>query len=106
MVTRTVNGVTEGLRCGIAPRATAFGSIALVGQRRSWCWDRSVLCGLSIRLSAYCVGKIAQTRLVEEVAVETGDFDVAAFAIDPGFVFTDGPGELRAAVFRSGFRAP
>jgi NAD(P)-dependent dehydrogenase (short-subunit alcohol dehydrogenase family) len=40
-------------------------------------------------LSAYCVGKIAQTRLVEEVAVETKDLGVAAFAIDPGFVFTD-----------------
>jgi NAD(P)-dependent dehydrogenase (short-subunit alcohol dehydrogenase family) len=40
-------------------------------------------------LSAYCVGKIAQTRIVEEVAVETREFGVAAFAIDPGFVFTD-----------------
>jgi NAD(P)-dependent dehydrogenase (short-subunit alcohol dehydrogenase family) len=39
-------------------------------------------------LSAYCVGKIAQTRLVEEVAAETKDFGIAAFAIDPGFVFT------------------
>jgi len=35
-------------------------------------------------LSAYCVGKIAQTRIVEEVAVETRDCGVAAFAIDPG----------------------
>jgi NAD(P)-dependent dehydrogenase (short-subunit alcohol dehydrogenase family) len=40
-------------------------------------------------LSAYCVGKIAQTRIVEEVAVETKDFGIAAFAIDPGFVFTE-----------------
>lgn len=40
-------------------------------------------------LSAYCVGKIAQTRIVEEVAVETKDFGVAAFAIDPGFVYTE-----------------
>jgi NAD(P)-dependent dehydrogenase (short-subunit alcohol dehydrogenase family) len=39
-------------------------------------------------LSAYCVGKIAQTRLVEEVALEAGPHGVAAFAIDPGFVFT------------------
>jgi NAD(P)-dependent dehydrogenase (short-subunit alcohol dehydrogenase family) len=40
-------------------------------------------------LSAYCVGKIAQTRIVEQVAAETRDYGVAAFAIDPGFVFTD-----------------
>ena len=40
-------------------------------------------------LSAYCVGKIAQTRIVEEVAVETQDSGVAAFAIDPGFVYTE-----------------
>jgi NAD(P)-dependent dehydrogenase (short-subunit alcohol dehydrogenase family) len=39
-------------------------------------------------LSAYCVGKIAQTRLVEQVALEAGPHGVAAFAIDPGFVFT------------------
>jgi NAD(P)-dependent dehydrogenase (short-subunit alcohol dehydrogenase family) len=44
---------------------------------------------VAANLSAYCVGKIAQTRLVEEVAVETRDFGVAAFAIDPGFVFTE-----------------
>jgi NAD(P)-dependent dehydrogenase (short-subunit alcohol dehydrogenase family) len=39
-------------------------------------------------LSAYCVGKIAQTRIVEELAAETKDRGVSAFAIDPGFVFT------------------
>ena len=39
-------------------------------------------------LSAYCVGKLAQTRLVEEVAIETKGLGLAAFAIDPGFVFT------------------
>lgn len=39
-------------------------------------------------LSAYCVGKIAQTRLVEELALECGSAGLAAFAIDPGFVFT------------------
>jgi NAD(P)-dependent dehydrogenase (short-subunit alcohol dehydrogenase family) len=44
---------------------------------------------VAANLSAYCVGKIAQTRLVEEVAVETRDFGLAAFAIDPGFVFTE-----------------
>jgi NAD(P)-dependent dehydrogenase (short-subunit alcohol dehydrogenase family) len=39
-------------------------------------------------LSAYCVGKIAQTRIVEELAAETKGQGVSAFAIDPGFVFT------------------
>lgn len=39
-------------------------------------------------LSAYCVGKLAQTRIVEEVAAETRELGVSAFAIDPGFVFT------------------
>jgi len=40
-------------------------------------------------LSAYCVGKIAQTRIVEEVAAEAKDSGIAAFAIDPGFVYTE-----------------
>jgi len=39
-------------------------------------------------MSAYCTGKIAQSRLVEEVALENKDHGLAAFAIDPGFVFT------------------
>ena len=39
-------------------------------------------------LSAYCVGKIAQTRITAEVAAETRELGVAIFAIDPGFVFT------------------
>jgi len=39
-------------------------------------------------LSAYCVGKIAQTRIVEELAAETKGRGVSAYAIDPGFVFT------------------
>ena len=39
-------------------------------------------------LSAYCTGKIAQSRLVEELALEAEPHRVFAFAIDPGFVFT------------------
>jgi NAD(P)-dependent dehydrogenase (short-subunit alcohol dehydrogenase family) len=39
-------------------------------------------------MSAYCTGKIAQSRLVEEVALEAKEHGVSAFAIDPGFVFT------------------
>jgi NAD(P)-dependent dehydrogenase (short-subunit alcohol dehydrogenase family) len=39
-------------------------------------------------MSAYCTGKIAQSRLVEEVALEGAVHGIKAFAIDPGFVFT------------------
>jgi NAD(P)-dependent dehydrogenase (short-subunit alcohol dehydrogenase family) len=39
-------------------------------------------------LSAYCVGKIAQTRITAEAAVEAKEHGVSVFAIDPGFVFT------------------
>lgn len=39
-------------------------------------------------MSAYCTGKIAQSRLIEEVALETREHGLSAFAIDPGFVFT------------------
>jgi len=39
-------------------------------------------------LSAYCVGKIAQTRITAEAAAETRGLGVSVFAIDPGFVFT------------------
>ena len=39
-------------------------------------------------MSTYCVGKIAQTRIVEEAALETKEHGISVFAIDPGFVFT------------------
>ena len=39
-------------------------------------------------LSAYCVGKIAQTRLAAQAAAESREFGVDVFSIDPGFVFT------------------
>jgi len=39
-------------------------------------------------MSAYCVGKIAQTRLIEHLAGECREHNVFGFAIDPGFVFT------------------
>jgi len=39
-------------------------------------------------LSAYCTGKIAQTRLTAQAAAEAKDHGVSVFAIDPGFVFT------------------
>lgn len=40
-------------------------------------------------MSAYCTGKIAQNRIVAEAAAELAESRVAAFAIDPGFVFTE-----------------
>ena len=40
-------------------------------------------------LNAYCTGKIAQTRIVEEAAAELDGSPIAIFAIDPGFVFTE-----------------
>jgi NAD(P)-dependent dehydrogenase (short-subunit alcohol dehydrogenase family) len=40
-------------------------------------------------LSAYCTGKIAQNRIVAEAAAELKGTGVSAFAIDPGFAFTE-----------------
>jgi NAD(P)-dependent dehydrogenase (short-subunit alcohol dehydrogenase family) len=39
-------------------------------------------------LSAYCLGKIAQTRLAALAGAEAREFGVDVYAIDPGFVFT------------------
>jgi NAD(P)-dependent dehydrogenase (short-subunit alcohol dehydrogenase family) len=39
-------------------------------------------------LSAYCVGKAAQVRLVQQAAHESREHNVSVFAMDPGFVFT------------------
>jgi NAD(P)-dependent dehydrogenase (short-subunit alcohol dehydrogenase family) len=40
-------------------------------------------------MSAYCVGKCAQNRLVQLMAAEVKEYGVSAFAIDPGFVITE-----------------
>jgi NAD(P)-dependent dehydrogenase (short-subunit alcohol dehydrogenase family) len=40
-------------------------------------------------MSAYCVGKTSQNRLVQFVAFEAREYGVSAFAIDPGFVATE-----------------
>lgn len=39
-------------------------------------------------MSAYCLGKTAQNRLVQMVAEEVREFGISAFSIDPGFVIT------------------
>jgi NAD(P)-dependent dehydrogenase (short-subunit alcohol dehydrogenase family) len=40
-------------------------------------------------MSAYCLGKTAQNRLVQYVATEAKEFGISAFAVDPGFVITE-----------------
>ena len=40
-------------------------------------------------MSAYCVGKTSQNRLVQFMAEEVKQFGISAFAIDPGFVITE-----------------
>jgi len=40
-------------------------------------------------MSAYCLGKTAQNRLVQLTAAEVREFGITAFAIDPGFVITE-----------------
>lgn len=44
---------------------------------------------LDQNMSAYCLGKCAQNRLVRLVATETREFGISAFAIDPGFAITE-----------------
>jgi 3-oxoacyl-[acyl-carrier protein] reductase len=40
-------------------------------------------------MSAYCVGKTSQNRMVQLMAAEVKEFGISAFAIDPGFVITE-----------------
>ena len=40
-------------------------------------------------MSAYCLGKCAQNRLVKLAAAETREFGISAFAVDPGFAITE-----------------
>jgi NAD(P)-dependent dehydrogenase (short-subunit alcohol dehydrogenase family) len=40
-------------------------------------------------MSAYCVGKTSQNRLVQFMAAEGHGFGVSVFTIDPGFVITE-----------------
>jgi 3-oxoacyl-[acyl-carrier protein] reductase len=40
-------------------------------------------------MSAYCLGKTSQNRLVQFMAAEVKEFGISAFAIDPGFVITE-----------------
>lgn len=40
-------------------------------------------------MSAYCLGKTSQNRLVQFAAMEAKEFGISAFAVDPGFVITE-----------------
>lgn len=40
-------------------------------------------------MSAYCLGKCAQNRLVKLAAAETREFGISVFAVDPGFAITE-----------------
>ncbi|HZF14756.1 MAG TPA: SDR family NAD(P)-dependent oxidoreductase [Steroidobacteraceae bacterium] len=44
---------------------------------------------VAAHLSAYCVGKTAQARVIAQAAAEAREHGVSLFAMDPGFVFTD-----------------
>ena len=58
-----------------------FGRIIVISAIGSYRVDHS--------MSAYCLGKTAQNRLVQLVAAEVKEFGISAFAIDPGFVITE-----------------
>jgi NAD(P)-dependent dehydrogenase (short-subunit alcohol dehydrogenase family) len=44
---------------------------------------------VDLAMSAYCVGKTSQNRLVQFIADDAREFGVSAFAVDPGFVATE-----------------
>jgi len=58
------------------------------GRGRILCISAKAVRIVAPHLSAYCVGKVALNRLVEQVGVELRGTGVAAFSLDPGFAFT------------------
>ncbi len=58
------------------------------GRGRVICVSAKAVRIVAPHLSAYCVGKTAQNRLVTQAAAELAGTGVATFAIDPGFVPT------------------
>ncbi|OYW46932.1 MAG: hypothetical protein B7Z08_00470 [Sphingomonadales bacterium 32-68-7] len=59
------------------------------GQGRAICVSARAARIVAPYMSAYCTGKIALNRVVAEAAAELAGTGVSAFAIDPGFVFTE-----------------
>lgn len=58
------------------------------GRGRIVCISAKAVRIVAPHLSAYCVGKVALNRLIEQVGVELKGTGVSAFSLDPGFAFT------------------
>jgi len=70
--------IREVLPSMIERRAGRILAVSAIGSHR-----------VDFGMSAYCVGKTSQNRLIQLVAAEVGEFGISAFAIDPGFVITE-----------------
>lgn len=70
--------VSEILPSMIARRAGHILAVSAIASYR-----------VDFAMSAYCVGKTAQNRLVQFIASDSREFGVSAFALDPGFVATE-----------------
>jgi NAD(P)-dependent dehydrogenase (short-subunit alcohol dehydrogenase family) len=70
--------ISEVLPTMIERRAGRIIAVSAMGSHR-----------VDFAMSAYCVGKCSQNRLVQLMAAEVKEYGVSAFAIDPGFVITE-----------------
>jgi NAD(P)-dependent dehydrogenase (short-subunit alcohol dehydrogenase family) len=70
--------VRELLPSMIERRAGRIIAVSAIGSHR-----------VDFGMSAYCIGKTSQNRLIQLVAAEVKEFGISAFAIDPGFVITE-----------------
>jgi NAD(P)-dependent dehydrogenase (short-subunit alcohol dehydrogenase family) len=68
----------EVLPSMIERRAGCIITVSAIGSHR-----------IDFAMSAYCVGKTSQNRLIQLTAFEVKEFGVSAFTIDPGFVITE-----------------
>jgi NAD(P)-dependent dehydrogenase (short-subunit alcohol dehydrogenase family) len=70
--------IREVLPSMIERRAGRIIFISAIGSHR-----------VDFAMSAYCIGKTSQNRLIQLMAPEVKEFGISAFAIDPGFVITE-----------------
>jgi NAD(P)-dependent dehydrogenase (short-subunit alcohol dehydrogenase family) len=70
--------IREALPSMIECRAGRIIAVSAIGSHR-----------VDFGMSAYCIGKTSQNRLIQMVAAEVKEFGISAFAIDPGFVITE-----------------
>jgi NAD(P)-dependent dehydrogenase (short-subunit alcohol dehydrogenase family) len=70
--------IREVLPSMVERRAGRIIAVSAIGSHR-----------VDFGMSAYCVGKTSQNRLIQLVAAEVKESGVSAFAIDPGFVITE-----------------